>query len=44
MSDAQVHRKTYGGAFIAVGAMHQIGPHGLVALLREKGFKLTAIE
>jgi uncharacterized protein YbaP (TraB family) len=33
-----------GGAFIAVGAMHQIGPHGLVALLREKGFTLTAIE
>jgi uncharacterized protein YbaP (TraB family) len=33
-----------GGAFIAVGAMHQIGPDGLVALLRDKGFTVTPIE
>ncbi len=33
-----------GGAFIAVGAMHQTGPDGLVALLRTKGFTVTAVE
>ncbi|WP_181335626.1 TraB/GumN family protein [Hyphomicrobium methylovorum] len=33
-----------GGAFIAVGAMHQIGPEGLVALLKQKGFSTVAIE
>lgn len=33
-----------GGAFIAVGAMHQIGDDGLVALLRQKGFTLTPLE
>ncbi|CAA2137856.1 TraB/GumN family protein [Hyphomicrobium sp. ghe19] len=33
-----------GGAFIAVGAMHQSGPDGLVALLRQRGFTVTAVE
>jgi uncharacterized protein YbaP (TraB family) len=33
-----------GGAFIAVGALHQSGPDGLVALLEKKGFRLTALE
>jgi uncharacterized protein YbaP (TraB family) len=33
-----------GGAFIAVGAMHHIGPDGLVALLRQRGFTVTPIE
>jgi uncharacterized protein YbaP (TraB family) len=33
-----------GSVFIAVGAMHQIGSDGLVALLRQKGFTLTPIE
>lgn len=33
-----------GGLFIAVGAMHHLGPQGLVALLRERGFAVTPIE
>ncbi|MBS0269309.1 MAG: TraB/GumN family protein [Proteobacteria bacterium] len=33
-----------GGAFVAIGAMHQTGPDGLVALLRQRGFTVTAIE
>lgn len=33
-----------GGAFIAVGALHLVGPHGLVELLRSDGFKMTPIE
>lgn len=33
-----------GGAFVAIGAMHQTGPDGVVALLRQRGFTVTAIE
>jgi len=33
-----------GAAFIAVGAMHHIGPGGLVAALREKGYQVTPVE
>jgi uncharacterized protein YbaP (TraB family) len=33
-----------GGVFIAVGAMHQIGPDGLVAMLRQQGFTVAPIE
>lgn len=33
-----------GSAFIAVGAMHQLGSDGLVASLRERGFVVTPIE
>lgn len=33
-----------GSAFMAVGAMHETGPEGLVALLRQKGFTVTAID
>jgi uncharacterized protein len=33
-----------GGAFIAVGALHLPGPHGLVRLLREAGYTVTALE
>ncbi len=33
-----------GDAFIAVGALHEAGAKGLVALLREKGFTVTPVE
>lgn len=33
-----------GGAFIAVGAAHLVGPHGLVALLRRDGYWVTPAE
>lgn len=33
-----------GDALIAVGALHLIGEHGLVALLRKAGFTLTPVE
>jgi uncharacterized protein len=33
-----------GGAFIAVGALHLPGRQGLVSLLREAGYTLTAVE
>lgn len=33
-----------GGAFIAVGALHLPGRNGLVALLREAGYTVTAID
>jgi len=33
-----------GNAFIAVGALHLIGPSGLVALYREAGYTVTPVE
>ncbi len=33
-----------GGSFIAVGAVHQMGPDGLVALLQQRGSRVTALE
>jgi len=33
-----------GGVFIAVGALHLVGKKGLVALLREASYTVTAIE
>jgi uncharacterized protein len=32
-----------GGAFFAVGAMHLVGPHGVVALLKKEGYVLTPV-
>jgi uncharacterized protein YbaP (TraB family) len=32
-----------GGAFVAVGALHLVGKGGLIALLREAGYNVTAI-
>jgi hypothetical protein len=33
-----------GGIFIAVGALHLVGPTGMVKLFEELGYKLTAVE
>lgn len=33
-----------GGVMVAVGALHLVGENGLVALLRESGYKLTPLE
>jgi uncharacterized protein len=44
MRDASLPLLVPGGLFIAVGALHLPGRHGLVALLRKKGFTVTAVE
>jgi uncharacterized protein len=44
MRDRMLMHLTYGGVFMAVGAMHLPGEKGLVALLQDAGYKLTAIE
>lgn len=44
MRDAALPLLNAGGAFIAVGALHLSGPTGLVALLRQSGFTVTAVE
>jgi uncharacterized protein YbaP (TraB family) len=43
MADRAVPFVEAGGAFIAVGALHLPGEEGLVALLREKGYRVEAI-
>lgn len=35
--------KIHGGAFIAVGAMHLIGPKSVLELLAQKGYKVTRV-
>lgn len=35
--------KMHGGAFIAVGAMHLIGPKSVLELLQQKGYKVTRV-
>jgi uncharacterized protein YbaP (TraB family) len=44
MRENAVPHLTEGGAFIAVGALHLPGRHGLVALLREAGYTVTPVE
>jgi uncharacterized protein YbaP (TraB family) len=44
MRDAAIPLMAEGGAFIAVGALHLVGREGLVALFREAGFSVYAIE
>jgi uncharacterized protein YbaP (TraB family) len=38
-----VIEKIHGGAFIAVGAMHLIGPKSVLELLQQKGYKVTRV-
>lgn len=33
-----------GGAFVAVGAAHLVGPRSVIALLRAKGFRITRVQ
>ena len=44
MRDAALPMLAAGNAFIAVGALHLTGPEGLVALFREAGYTVTAVE
>ena len=44
MRESAVAHLSEGGAFIAVGALHLPGRHGLVALLREAGYTVTPVE
>jgi uncharacterized protein len=44
MRDKALEPLAEGGVFIAVGALHLPGKQGLVTLLREAGYTLTAVE
>jgi uncharacterized protein YbaP (TraB family) len=44
MRDAAESLLENGNAFIAVGALHLVGSTGLVALLRARGYTVTAVE
>lgn len=44
MRDGALPLLEKGGAFIAVGALHLIGKSGLVALFRQEGYTVTAVD
>ena len=44
MRDRTLMHLTYGGVFIAVGAMHLPGDTGLVELFKDAGYTMTAVE
>ena len=44
MRGAAVPHLAKGGLFMAVGAMHLVGDTGLVNLLRQSGYAVTAVE
>jgi uncharacterized protein YbaP (TraB family) len=44
MRDQALGHLEQGNAFIAVGALHLVGRQGLVTLLREAGYTVTAVE
>lgn len=44
MADQMLPHLLAGNAFIAVGALHLHGPNGLIALLSDKGFKVTPVQ
>jgi uncharacterized protein len=44
MRDRMAMHLAYGGVFVAVAAIHLPGEKGLVELLKDAGFKLTAVE
>jgi uncharacterized protein len=44
MRDKALPLLAEGGAFIGVGALHLPGRQGLVALFREAGYTVTAVE
>jgi uncharacterized protein YbaP (TraB family) len=44
MRDAALPLLAEGGLFVGVGAGHLSGPEGLVELLRQSGYTVTAVE
>ena len=44
MRDNALAHLEQGNAFVAVGALHLPGKQGLVSLLREAGYTVTAVE
>lgn len=44
MAERTIAKASQGKVFIAVGAAHLAGEHGLIAAFRQAGFKLTAVK